>query len=98
MNAKNEHIRNGLGSVRPYVYGRSDLLDFVTKTFDSVELERNAVTNGFHVETRIGDSVIVLVAMEPSYEAATRASIYVYVRDVDETYRRAIAAGGTSIH
>src|SRR5262249_43399567 len=89
------HIRNGMGSVRAYVHGRLDLIDFVTRTFDAQELELNTVPNGFHIETRIGDSVIVLEA-QPR-ETATRGSIYVYVQDVDEVYRRALAAGATSI-
>jgi PhnB protein len=93
----NTHIRNGLGAVRPFIYGRLDLIDFVTTVFGAVELERNAVSNGFHVQARIGDSVVVLSAMEPPYPQATRASIYVYVENVDAAYARAIAAGATSL-
>ncbi len=89
----NEHVRNGVGAVRPFVYGRLDLLDFVKSVFGATELERNKVANGFHVQVQIGDSVLVLSAMEPPYEGATRASIYVYVVDVDATFERAIAAG-----
>jgi PhnB protein len=36
---------------------------------------------------------LVLSAMEPPYEEATRASIYVYVADVDATFERARVAG-----
>lgn len=89
----NKHIRNGVGAVRPYVYGSLDLLDFVKDVFGATELERNTIANGFHVQAQIGDSVLVLSAMEPPYEEATRASIYVYVDDVDATFERAIAAG-----
>ena len=91
------HVRSGKGAVRPFVYGRLDLLDFVQKVFGPVELERNKIGNGFHVQAQIGDSVIVLSAMEPPYAEATRASIYVYVHDVDATYERAIAAGASSL-
>ena len=35
--------------------------------------------------------------MDPPYSAATVASIYVYVNDVDSTYERAIAAGASSL-
>jgi PhnB protein len=49
------------------------------------------------VQERIGDSVVVLSAMEPLYAEATRASIYVYVDDVDTTYERAITAGASSL-
>jgi PhnB protein len=92
-----DHIRHGVGAVRPFVFGRLDLLEFVAGVFGAVELERNTVDNGFHVQMRIGDSVIVLSAMEPPYAAATRASTYVYVDDVDAVYARAIAAGARSL-
>ena len=89
----NEHVRHGFGAVRPFVYGRPDLIDFVKNVFGATELERNNIANGFHVQVLLGDSVLVLSAMEPPYEEATPASIYVYVDDVDATFERAIAAG-----
>jgi len=52
----------------------------------------------FHVQAQIGDSVMVLSAMKPPYKEAMRASIYVYVEDVDATYKRALAAGATSLN
>jgi PhnB protein len=97
MTTEKKHIRNGLGVVRPFLYGRLDLLEFVAQVFGATELERNTVPGGFHVEARIGDSVVVMSAMEPPYNAATRASTYVYVDDVDQVYARAIAAGATSM-
>ncbi len=93
----NTHIRHGSGAVRPFIYGRLDLIEFVRKVFDAVELERNKVPGGFHVQFRIGDSVAVLSAMEPPFPEATRASIYVYVHDVDITYQRALEAGASSL-
>ena len=83
--------------MRPYVYGGLDLPEFVKKVFDAVELERNQLPSGVHVQAQIGDSVMVLSAMDPPYEEATRGSIYVYVPDVDATYQRALAAGATPI-
>ena len=91
----NEHVRNGVGGVRPFVYGRLDLIDFVKGVFGATELDRNKVANGFHAQVQIGDSVLVLSAMEPPYEEAPRASIYVYV--VDATFDRAIGAGATPL-
>jgi PhnB protein len=46
---------------------------------------------------QIGDSVVVLSAMEPPYVEATRASIYAYVEDVDAAYARALAAGASAL-
>jgi PhnB protein len=97
MHEGKTHIRNGMGAVRPFVYGRLDLLDFVTHVFGAVELERNTIAGGFHVQARIGDSVLVVSAADPPYAAATRASLYVYVDDVDATYQRALAAGARGL-
>jgi PhnB protein len=97
MSDEKKHVRHGVGAVRPFLYGRRDLPQFVKQVFGATELERNNVPGGFHVESKIGDSVVVMAAMDPPYEAATRASIYVYVDDVDGTYARAIAAGAASI-
>ena len=41
MESETRYVHHGKGTVRPYVYGRLDLLDFVKKVFDAVELERN---------------------------------------------------------
>jgi len=97
MGREASYIHHGRGTVRPYVYGGLDLLDFAQKVFDAVELERNRLPRGFHIQAQIGDSVMVLSAMDPPYEGAMPAAIYVYVPDVDATYQRALDAGATSI-
>jgi PhnB protein len=98
MPSANKHIRHGVGSVRPFLYGHLDLLEFVRRAFGAVELEHlNAGSNGFHVEAKIGDSVIVMAVCDPPYPGATTASIYVFVKDVDAAYKAALAAGATSI-
>jgi PhnB protein len=97
MNPATRHIRHGVGSVRPYLYGRLDMLELVRRAFGAVELERLEAGKGFHVEAKIGDSVIVMEVADPPHPSAKPASIYVYVEDVDETYARAIAAGATSV-
>ena len=96
MNTENTYIRHGIGTVRPYLYGNLDLLDFVKQVFGAEELERNETGKGFHVEVKIGDSVVVLEVGGP-FVGATYASIYVYVPDVDATYQRAIQLGATSL-
>ena len=66
MSPKQAHIRHGIGSVRPYLYGRLDLPDLLKKAFGAEELERLPVGNkGFHVETKIGDSMVVLEIGDP---------------------------------
>jgi PhnB protein len=92
------YVRHGVGTVRPYVYGNLDLIEFVQQVFGAVELERVALgARSFHVEAAIGDSVIVLEVGDPSPASAAPASIYVYVPDVDAAYGRALEAGATEI-
>jgi len=98
MRTANKHIRHGVGSVRPYLYGRLDMLELVKRAFGAVELERLRVGNkGFHVEAKIGDSTVVMEVSDPPHPGGKPASIYVYVDDVDAAYNRALAAGATSI-
>ncbi len=98
MTTPQKHIRHGIGSVRPYLYGRLDLPNLLKQAFGAEELERIPVGDkGFHIETKIGDSIVVLEVGEPPHPGGTRASIYVYVEDVDIAYRNALAAGATSV-
>jgi len=91
------HIRHGVGSVRPYLYGRLDMLELVKRAFGAVELEHLPVGKGTHVEAKIGDSMVVMEVSDPPHPHGTTASIYVYVEDVDAAYARALAAGATPI-
>jgi hypothetical protein len=57
-----DHVR-GIGTVRPYIYGPVELLEFVQQTFDAVVLERQEFgPRSCHVEMQIGDSVLVIEA------------------------------------
>jgi PhnB protein len=94
----NKYIRHGMGTVRPYLFGSLDTPEFVTKVFEAQELERSESGGGFHVELKIGDSVVVLETGNEEFTAsATRSAVYVYVEDVDVTYQRAIQAGATAL-
>ena len=97
MSTATKHIRHGVGSVRPYLYGRLDMLELVKRAFGAVELERLEAGNGYHVEAKIGDSMVVMEVGDPPHPGGTPASIYVYIDDVDAAYQRALAAGATSI-
>ena len=92
------YIRHGVGTVRAYLYGGLDLLEFVLEVFGGLELERHEFSaTAFHVEIMIGDSVIALEVSDPPHASATPGSVYVYVPDVDEAYARALESGGTSV-
>ncbi len=99
MTDRPNHIRQGFGAVRPYLYGGVSLIDFVLRTFQAEELERYEYgPQSFQVMARIGDSVVILEAGDlPPEVRPTKASVYVYVEDVDATYRRALQAGAESV-
>jgi PhnB protein len=92
------YVRHGVGTVRPYLYGNVDLIEFIEQVFGAVELERFAFgLDCLRVEAAIGDSVVVLEVGDPPPEIAAPASIYVYVPDVDAAYGRALEAGAEEI-
>lgn len=49
-----------------------------------------------HAEVRIDDSVVMLADAAEGWSPIP-AHVHVYVRDVDATYKRALAAGATSV-
>ena len=92
------YVRHGVGTVRPYLCGYVDLIEFVQQVFGAVELERFEFAPGcYHVEAAIGDSVVVLEVGDPPPDTATPASVYVYVPDVDAAFGRALEAGAEEI-
>lgn len=84
----------------PYLIldGAASTIEFLRSVFDAVELRRFAAPNGgiMHAEVRIDDTVVMLADGGPGWPPVP-AHVHVYVRDVDETYRRALAAGATSV-
>jgi PhnB protein len=73
------------------------MLELVKRAFGAVELERLEAGNGYHVEAKIGDSMVVMEVGDPPHPGGQPASIYVYIDDVDAAYQRALAAGATSV-
>jgi len=92
-------IPDGYHSITPYlvVNGAAKVIDFVKQAFAAQEIMRMPGPNGTvgHAELRIGDS-IVMTADATSQHPARPAHLLLYVPDVDETYRRALKAGGKS--
>ena len=89
----------GYHTVSPYltVEGVAELLVFLEKVFDAKIVEKLTRADGTlgHCEVRIGDSIVMLGhPTDPS--KARPATLYVYVSDVDATYRRALENGATS--
>jgi PhnB protein len=74
------------------------LIDFLKQAFDATEIERMARPDGtvHHAWVKIGDSM-VMMGEPPDPSKSKPAALYLYVNDVDATYRRAIQAGATSL-
>lgn len=93
-------IPDGYHTVTPYLtVERADkLIHFLKKAFDAKQLTRVDRPDGKigHAQVRIGDSAVMIG--EPFGDCkAIPANLYVYVKDADVTYKRALKAGGTSV-
>ena len=92
-------------TVNPYIVVNDvpALLEFLTATFDGVLTEQIHQPDGqlAHTEVRIGDSVLIVGAPQVDapmlvHAEARPGTFYVYVADVDATYRRAMTHGASS--
>lgn len=91
-------IPEGYRTFTPYyvVEGASDFIDFLKRAFGAEELFRFPAPGGKlgHAEVRIGDSMVMLA--DSGEFPPTRIGSYLYVTDVDATYKKAVAAGAKS--
>jgi len=82
------------------VEGADKVIKFLNKAFDAKvrsELRRPDGKLG-HAEVEIGDSIVMFgEAGDSPGCAATPGNLYVYVEDVDATYKRALKAGAASV-
>lgn len=94
------HKPVGYPTVSPYllVDGAAGTIAFLTQVFGATEIRRFPDANGrlMHAEVRIDDSVLMLADCTPEWPAIP-SYVHLYVTDVDATYRRALAAGATSV-
>ena len=88
-------------SVRPYfiVKGADDLIAFLKQTFDAEVTMRVPTPAGtvMHAEVRVGDSLVEIGDAGDQWQPIA-APQHVYIPDVEAAYRRAIAAGATSLY
>jgi len=89
-------IPEGHHSVTPYlvVAGAAKLVKFLEQAFSGTCVERLNGPNGAiaHAEVKIGDTIVMLGEASERARAYT-ATLHYYVTNVDETHRRAVAAG-----
>lgn len=93
-------IPDGYHTVTPYltVPGVANLIDFLKQAFDAKEIDRHTRPDGSvqHAEVQIGDSRVMMGEPQDQWKPKP-ANLYLYLDDVDAAYRRAIAAGATSL-
>jgi len=106
--SKVPHIPKGYHSITPYlvVNGAEKAIEYYKKVFGATEIMRFPAPNGKigHAELKIGDSPIMLAdenpAMGQGYTSAATVggspvSIYLYIENVDDVVKRAVAEGAT---
>jgi PhnB protein len=94
-------IPEGYHTVTPYVVvnGVAKLMDFLRQAFEAKggdELMRRPDGSVAHAEVRLGDSVVMMGEPAPG-QPVMPAAIYLYVKDTDTSYQRALKAGATSL-
>ncbi|MBX5483008.1 MAG: VOC family protein [Myxococcaceae bacterium] len=91
---------HGYPQLSPYLVtrGAPEVIAFLEAAFDAKVLRRYDRPDGtiMHVELRIGDSVVMLGEGTDKWPPI-EGQVHLYVPDVDEAYRRGLAAGGVSI-
>jgi len=92
-------VPKGLHSVNPYLHPlrAEPLIGFLKRAFNAEEVAKYASPDGVvhHAVIRVGDSVIEMGESHGKYERMP-AMFYLYVPNVDDAYRQAVAAGATS--
>lgn len=86
-------IPEGWHTVTPRitVHDTAGLVEFVKQVFGATGDAREDMPS----EIRIGDSIVMISGAE--FRGPMAAFLYVYVDDVDATYRRALATGALSL-
>jgi len=91
-------VPDGFHTVTPYLLSPDPeaLVAFLARAFGAAERFRaRGAQGGLHIEVQIGDSM-VMVGGGPGGPARP-ATLFLYLGGVDEAYRRAVAAGATTI-
>jgi PhnB protein len=88
------------------VAGAADAMEFYVAVFGASERMRMEIPGGgvAHAELELGGSLIMIgdempggTDPSPKTLGGSPVALFVYVEDVDETFRRAIDAGATSV-
>ena len=110
MSAKVKPIPGDVSAVTPYLIlsNAVEMIEFYKKTFGATEMMRFKQPDGRigHAELRISGATIMMSDEFPDMGFLSPASlggkrspvsIHLYVENVDEVYKKALAAGATSL-
>lgn len=93
-------IPEGYNTVTPYLVVKSPetLIEFAKHVFDAKEHDVYKTPDGkiSHAEIQIGDSK-VMIGGECDQNKGMASMLYIYVKDVDSTYSKALKAGAQKI-
>jgi len=108
MPAKAKPIPDGFHAVTPHMVMRdaAKAIEFYKKAFGAEEIMRHPGPDGkliIHAQLKIGDSILMLCDEFPKMERylspaslkGTTIALHLYVKDVDASFQRAVAAGAT---
>jgi PhnB protein len=100
MSKSKSAIPEGFRSLTPYliVDGAKNFLDFIKNAFGANEKFMMSDSDRIirHAEARIGDSIIEFADAGPQWKAMP-AGLHYYVKNADDVYAKALAAGATSL-
>ena len=77
--------------------GAPKFIDFLENAFGAEVVQRHESPEGFvyHAKVRIGDAIVEMGEAHDQWQPM-QSAIYMFVEDVDATYRQALNAGATS--
>jgi len=96
-------VPRGLRTVTPYLVAEDapTILEFAKQAFGAEETMRAMTGTGVHGEVRLGDSTLMIGGGIPGggkFPGTLHShALHVYVKDADAAYKKALAAGATSI-
>lgn len=101
MTQKVKPVPDGYHTLTPYlvVKGAAKAIEFYTKAFGAKEIFRMDGPGGTigHADLIVGSSHLMLADPMEESSNGRKASVFVYVDDVDEVFRKAIRAGGKQV-
>lgn len=95
-----QSIPEGFHTITPMIMAENveDIVNFAKKAFDAQEVMRLDSSDGkiWHACLKIGDSMIMFGDTMGMHDGTT-ACIYLYVKDANAAYQKAIGAGAESV-